>query len=322
MARVPPSFCRHNRFIDNCAICRPAATPPAAKKRPAGAPVTRARPTSKPGPRSGRSNAVRVRQMAQAADDGYRSELVPGLKASADAERLADELAFAAARLAQLATDPPAIYAEIAAEPDAEEALWLAFLTAYLGPTQDEDAFAAIRAAHVPWASGELPDLGVTRGPRTSHEPASGERTVFAYRAWTQRQGGQAAAFAGEPSWTPERRFDRLFERLALPGFGRGGRYELLVGLGRLGAVELRATSLQLTDDATTTAAKRVFGIGDKILLERRARDLADAVELPIETLDLALFNWGAIGDRRATQGSHAVADEGERDAIADILGV
>jgi hypothetical protein len=265
---------------------------------------------------------VRVRQLVQAADDGYRSELVTGLKASADAERLATELAFAAARLAELAADPPAVYAEIAAEPDAEEALWLAFLTAYLGPTQDEDPFAGIRAAHVPWASGELPDLGVARGPRSSHDPAIGERTVLAYRAWAHRAGGQKAAFAGESSWTAERRFDRLFERLALKGFTRAGRYELLVALGRLGVVDLRASSLQLTDDAATTAAKRVFGIGDKLLLERRARDLADAVELPIEALDLALYNWGATGATRATMGSRAQVSADERDAIAAVLGV
>ncbi|MEA2155597.1 MAG: hypothetical protein QOE11_1737, partial [Solirubrobacteraceae bacterium] len=253
---------------------------------------------------------------------GYRSQLVAGLRASADAERLAGELAFAAARLAELAADPPGVYAEIAAEPDREEALWLAFLTAYLAPTQDEEPFAGIRAAHVPWASGELPDLAVPRGPRTSHDPASAERTVLAYRAWATRAGGQAGAFAGEASWTPERRFDRLFERLAVQGFTRGARYELLVGLGRLGVADVRASSLQFTDDDTTTAAKRVFGIGDKILLERRARQLADAVQVPIEVLDLALFNWGAPAGRRATMGSAAVAGEDERDAIAGVLGV
>ncbi len=320
---MPPSFCRHNRFIENCPICRPAqASPAPAKKRAPGEPPTRARTNARAARRPGRSGAVRVRQVTQAVDDGYRSELVTGLKASADAERLAAELAFAAARLAELAADPPSIYAEIGAEPDREEALWLAFLTAYLGPTQGEDPFAAIRAARAPWASGELPDLAATRGPRTSHDAAAGERTVLSYRAWAQRAGGQNAAFAGESSWTPERRFDRLFERLALPGFGRGGRYELLVGLGRLGVVDLRATSLHFTDDAATTAAKRVFGIGDKILLERRARDLADAVELPIEALDLALFNWGAPAAGRATMGSSAVAADGERDAIAGVLGV
>ena len=318
---VPPSFCRHNRFIEHCPICRPKPAPPgpASKRAASGAAPVRSRAA---GARTGRAGAVRVRQMVQAADDGFRSDLAIGLKASADAERLADELAFAAARLAELAADPPGVYAEIGAETDADEALWLAFLTAYLQPTQDDDPFAGIRAAHVPWASGEMPDIGVARGPRSSHDPAAGERTVLAYRAWAQRSDGQKAAFAGETSWTPERRFDRLFERLALPGFTRAGRYELLVSLGRLGVADLRPSVLQFTDDATTTAAKRVFGIGDRLLLERRARDLADAVELPIEALDLALHNWGAAAATRATMGSAAVVASGDRDAIAAVLGV
>ena len=263
-----------------------------------------------------------MRKLTQAADDGYRNELVPGVKASADAERLATELAFASARLAELAADPPSLYAQIGAERDREEALWLAFLAAYLSPTEGDDPFTAIRAAHVPWASGELPDLGLALGIRTSHERAAGTRTVLAYRAWASRAASQADAFAGDASWTPERRFDRLFERLALPGLGRPGRYELLVSLGRLGIVDVRAPSLQLTDDATTVAAKRVFGIGDKLLLERRARELADATDLPIEALDLALFNWAAPQRGRATMGSSAAASAEEEASIAAVLGV
>jgi Alpha-glutamyl/putrescinyl thymine pyrophosphorylase clade 3 len=265
---------------------------------------------------------MRVRKMTQAADDGYRSDLVPGLKASADAERLAAELAFATARLAELAGEPPGLYARIGSESDREEALWLALLTAYLSPTEDDEPFAAISSAHVPWAGGELPNLGVALGMRTSHEQAAGTRTVLAYRAWAQRAGSQQAAFAGEAAWTPQRRFDRLFERLALPGLGRPGRYELLVMLGRLAVVDARASSLQLTDDATTVAAKRVFGIGDKMLLERRARELADAADLPIEALDLALFNWAAPQRGRATMGSKAAVAADDKAAIAAVLGV
>ena len=93
---------------------------------------------------------------------------------------------------------------------------------------------------------------------------------------------------------------------LAVGGFGRPGRYELLVSLGRLGVVDARPSTLQLTDDATTFAAKRVFGIGDKMLLERRARELADAVEVPIEALDLGLFNWAAPERGRSRMGSRA----------------
>ena len=117
----------------------------------------------------------------------------------------------------------------------------------------------------------------------------------------------------------PQRRFERVFERLALPGFARMGRYELLVTLGRLGLYELRADSLHLagarglsSEDLTTLAAKRVFGIGDPLLLERRAHALAEAVAVPIEALDLALANWQAPerGDaglparRRSTTGA------------------
>jgi hypothetical protein len=319
---VPPSFCRHNRFIQNCPICRAPDAPPAGQTRLPGATSNRSRAGSKAPARTGRGSAVRVRQMSQAADDGYRSQLVAGLRASADAERLAGELAFADARLAELAQDPPGVYAEIAAEADPEEAIWLAFLTAYLSPVEADDPFAGIRAAHVPWASGELPDLDVPLGPRTSHDPAGGERTVLAYRARAQRAGTQAALVAGEPPWTPERRFDRIFERLALPGLGRPGRYELLVTLGRLGVADLRPSSLHFTDDAATLAAKRVFGIGDTLLLERRARDLADATGVRTEALDLALYNWGVPAARRATMGSRAAADEEQRAAIAGVLGV
>ena len=318
---MPPSFCRHNRFLQNCPICSPAAAkPPPVARRPPGSGPTR---SARSGARPGRGSAVRVRQLHQAADDGYRSELVTGIKATVDAERLAGELAFATARLAELAADPPGLYADIVTLDDAEEGLWLAFLTAYVCPRADDaDPFANVRDAHVPWASGELPRLDVPRGPRGALDPATGERTILAYRAWVSRAGSQQAALAGEPSWTPERRFDRIFERLALPGLGRDARYELLVSLGRLGLVEMRASSLHFGDGDTTIAAKRVFGIGDTILLERRARTLADATGVPIEALDLALFNWGARGGARATYGSAAVVDDGDRAAIAGMLGV
>ncbi len=319
---LPPSFCRHNRFVENCPICRAPEPAPAARRSSGSSPARTSRSPAPAARASRGSGAVRVRKLAQAADDGYRNELVAGIKASADAERLAAELGFAAARLGELAADPPGLYAQVASEPDREEALWLAFLTAYLTPTAGEDPFANIRAAHVPWSSGEPPDLDVALGTRTSHARGAGLRTVLAYRAWAQRSGGQRAAFAGESSWTPERRFDRLFERLAVGGFVRPGRYDLLVALGRLGVADVRAPSLQLSDDATTVAAKRVFGIGDKMLLERRARELADEAELPIEALDLALFNWAAPERGRATMGSRAEVSPGDQAAIAAVLGV
>jgi hypothetical protein len=252
---------------------------------------------------------VQVRRLARGADDGFRAALVPGLKSSEDAERLAEELAFAAGRLSRLETDPPDCYAEVAAESDAEEGTWLAFLIAYLCPVDGEDPFAGIRAARVPWSSGQEPDLAdVFLGPRTAHDPARGTRTLDAYRAWATKAGSQAAAFGGDPSWSPQRRFARAFERLALPGLHRDARFDLLVTLGRLGVYELRAGALHFGGaDEPTLAAKRALGIGDTFLLERRAAELAQAAGLPLEALDLGLYNWG-VG-RRCSMGLEPTAE-------------
>ena len=265
-----------------------------------------------------------VRRVGSAAPDGYENPLVPGLRATAHAERLADELAFAAGRTAELAGDPPGVYADIATADDVEEAIWLAFLTAYVSPAEGDEPFAGIRAAHVPWSSGELPDLtGVPLGPRTAHDPARGLDTLNAYRAWAGRAGAQERALTGEPAWTPERRAERAFERLALPGLHRGARLELLASLGRLGVVNLRPAFLQLRGtDTATVAAKRVFGIADPLLIERRAGALAQAAGVPVDAIDLALFNWERP-DGRATMGASAEAPElADRGPIAAALGV
>ena len=307
-----PTFCRHNRFVENCPICR--------EPEPAAKPVSRARrPASSGGARTG---AMTVRRAQRSADDGYRTRLAPGLRATADGARLAQEIGFAAARLELLAGDPPGLYAEVAREADSEEAIWLAFLIAYLGPVEDAQPFAAIAAARTSWASGELPALeGVAGGPRGAQDDERGPRALLAYRDWARRTGGQAAGLAGEPYWSAERRFARDFERLALPGLHRAARFDFLTVLGATGRVELRAASLFLGDDRTTLAAKRVFGIGDTLLLDRRARSLAEACDVPLAALDLALFNW-QDEDARATLGVPATEEASEAAQRAhDALG-
>ncbi len=324
-----PSFCRHGRFIQNCTICREpgsagpnARTAPRAPRRSAGA-------KRSGGTRAATTRSLRVRRDERAADDGYRGELVPGVRSSADAQRLADELGFATGRLAQLAADPPGLYAEIAAHPDREQAAWLGFLLTYLCPLEAEDCFAGIRAATTSWAGGELPDLATTpTGPRTSHGSGAGTATLTAYRAWAQRAGSQDAAFAGEPGWTPERRFQRVYERLALPGLARTARFDLLVVLGWLGLFELRAGTLGLAaapdSDAVLIAAKRVFGIGDPLLLERRAATLAEQAGIPLGALDLALWNWArpAVAGRATLGAVIAAIDPAAGERAAEALGL
>lgn len=277
-----------------------------------------------------------MRREQRSVDDGYRCELVPGLRSSQDAGRLAREIGFAAGRLLGLESSPPGVYGEIRACADVEEATWTCFLAAYVSPLNGEDPFAGIeQAARCSWASGEAPNLqGVPLGPRTSHDPARGAQTIVAYRRFAEHAGSQRAAFAGEPEWSAQRRFERAFERLSLPGFGRGGRFELLVTLGRLGLYELHADSLHVSaaagargpgmaargagtaangaeagggqatgEDRTVAAAKRVFGIGDALNIERRAAALAAAAEVPLEALEPALWNWGSPEQERATMG-------------------
>ena len=107
-------------------------------------------------------------------------------------------------------------------------------------------------------------------------------------------RGSQQAAFTGEEIWSPERRFGRVFERLALPGFNRAARYDVLTGLGAAGRYPLEADAVHFVeDDNTTLAAKRALVSGDRMLLERRARDLAEAADLPIAALDRGLAVWG-----------------------------
>lgn len=336
------TFCRHKRFIQRCPICR--ETLPGYKPEHQRTPVKR---PPKPGSgleaqTNGRASAdatalagadiagkareaaprtstrrgapeVRIHHEARSVDDGYRCELVPGLRSSSDAKRLVTEIGFANGRLLTLTAAPPGLYGEARSCDDIEQATWMCFVAAYISPLEGFQPFVGIRQALVcSWASGRVPDLeDVPLGPRTSHDPARGPETLVAYRRFAEHAGSQERAFTGEPGWTPQRRFERAFERLALPGFGRVGRYDLLITLGRLGLYDMRADSLHLATrsprsashvaDQTLLAAKRIFGIGDPLLLERRASALADSLSSPIEALDLALANWGC--EERATLG-------------------
>jgi hypothetical protein len=347
-----PTFCRHNRLIQNCTICsreqnlalRPivsggtsthertvsrradAERSGRADSDRSGSQGARAAPRAARQP-STRSSAkdLRVRRLARGADDGFRSSLAPGLRSSEDAERLSREVAFAAQRLNVIGTAPEGLWSSLAdSSGDREERSWLAFLIAYIGPNDSADPFAAIDAVRTSWASGESPNWeAVQAGPRGAFEPERCDAAVAAYRGWARRAGSQAAAFTGESAWTPERRFERVYERLALPGMTRDARFELLVLLGRTAVYELRAGKLMLSgENEVTWAAKRLFGIGDPLLLERRAADLAAACQAPLEALDLALHNWGS-GSR--TGGGLPTETEPDPDALAraqDALGL
>lgn len=328
---MPQTFCRHNRFVENCSICsrKPRAEAGTVTERASGGrrndPAT-PRPATQAGKRrSPRASDLVVRRVTRVADDGYDSDLVPGIRGSQDAVRLAAELGWAAARLDELRTEPPGLYAEAAGAATREEGIWKAFTIAVLSPLEaTDDPWSSIRSAQTDWSSGEVPSMeGLATGPRAA---AGGASLFAAYRAWAAKAGGQETALAGDVDWTPARRFDRAFDRLALPGFGRVPRYEFVTLVGALGLIEAQAVSLLLNDPAAevTAAAKRVFGIGDPILIARRAGELAAAGGVPLSAFDLALQNWARPEGERITAGSRLPADAGsERGAsVAAALGV
>jgi len=307
-----PTFCRHNRLVQNCTICareqnfeaRPvvsSSAPKVSQPRERAAQTAEPRPAgaSKPTTRAAANN-VRVRRLARGVEDGYRSQLLPGLKSSDDAARLAQELAFATRRLSLMeqvaAGDPapgaPQVWREIALPGDNEARTDLAFRHVLDGPR------------------------GLKSGNR--------DDAIAGFEAWGARAGSLEAAFSGEPTWTAERRFERTFERLGgIHGLDRDPRYELLTTLGRLGVYELRPAKLFLRgENEATWAAKRVLGIGDPLLLNGRAADLAQACRAPLEALDLAFHNWGAGTRVGGGLPEDAEGDELVLDRARSVFGV
>ena len=273
-----PLFCRHNRLTANCPICSRelAAERQAAHARAARPHALRARSRAST---QRRAPGVVTKRVARAADDGYRNPLVPGLRATADAERLAAALAWADARL-----EPPGPHPAVAEEPDQEEAFWLAFLLALVPPGARE-LHEAIVASRPSWASGEAPDI-----------PGADPRTMPAYRAWAERAGTQAEAFLGEPGVDARAalRPHLRAARAARPGARRALRAaEHARRRRRLRRRRRRAARRQdrRRDHARRQAPARL-GRRDAARAPRR-RPRAGGCGVRIGALDRALAVWG-----------------------------
>ena len=247
---------------------------------------------------------MRVRRLARSADDGYQNRLVPGLRSSVDAEHLAEELAFASTRLEALEQDPPGLYAEVAAaEGELEERTWLAFLIAYISPLDGDDPFASIAAGEVVVGVGRAARARRDRA-RASHGARS--RLAARRRSTPTARGPPAPARRRRPS--PARAHGRPSG--VSRGCSSGSRYRAFTAT-RASTCSSRSVASASTscargalqfggDNEVTIAAKRALGIGDTMLLERRAAELAGACGLPLEALDLGLYNWERGADRRS----------------------
>ena len=282
-------FCRHNRLTAKCPICSKeldaelrAKAPPRPAPGAAGAAavlVLRARPAAAARTPGG----VVTRRLARAADDGYRNPLVPGLRATADAERLAGALAAAAVRL-----EPPGPYEAVATEPDREQATWVAFLLALVGP--DAPALqAAVAEAPPRWEDGEVP------GPARAGTPAPSPPTG----SGRERAGSQAAGFLGEADWTPQRRFARVFERLALPGIGARDPLRAARRARRRRPLPAARPTRSSSARRTTPRRRRPSGCCSPATACCSSAGRATwrrRPELPLEALDRGLAVWGTPG--------------------------
>ena len=259
--------------------------PSCARRRRRGRPASAARR-----PRRGRAARPRrapaalvTRKLARAEDDGYRNHARP--RPARDRRRRAARGRAADRRGAARAARP---YEAVATEPDREQATWLAFLLALVGPD-----------------GPELPGRGrgrraAVRGRRAARacRPAQA-RAVAAYRQWAARAGSQAAGFTGEADWSPRRRFARVFERLALPGLGRAPRFELLDDARRRRPLRARARRARGSASRTTRRrrppsacccrATRCCSSGARATSRR-------ACDVPLAALDRGFALWGDPG--------------------------
>ena len=295
-----PSFCRHGRLEANCKICTPEERP--APPRTSAAPRPRA--GAPPGRRGAHRRADRPAGWSSgawpaSADDGYDQRARARPARDAPTPR-AWPTSWPSPRpaCAQLRADPPGP------------------LRRGRAGRRPRGGDVAVPADRLPAAAGGRRAVGVDRrrpravgdrraaGPRrraaparaAPHDPARGGRDVHRLprvrrprRLAGRRAGRRAVVDARAALRSRVRASGRCAACRART------RYDFLVTLGALGVVDVAPSSLLLGSEAadpTVVAAKRVFGIGDAINLQRRASDLAAAIGVEIAALDLALVNW------------------------------
>ena len=276
-----PLFCRHNRLTANCPICSGSLPPSARRPHPArparvrGSRATGAQRRS-PGDRDQARRPRRRRRLPQPARP----------RPARDRRRRAPR------RRARVGGRPPRVPRPA---PRGRRGAGagrgvLARVPARARPARAHELHEAIVASRPSWASDEAPEIA-----------GADPRTIPAYRAWAGAPARRPRRFLGEPTWSPERRFGRAFERLALPGFAARPATSCWSRSAPPGPHDLAADALHIgkLDDATILAAKRLLVSGDAMLLERRAAELAKAAGIRLGALDRGARGVGRGGARR-----------------------
>ena len=279
-------FCRHNRMTAKCPICSKeleaelrAKAPP----RPAGHPPRARRPAR---PRALRHAARRRRRHAPARARGRRRLPQPARPRPARDRRRRAARRGAADRRRAARAARPVRRGRDRARPRAGDLARVPARARRPGRPRAPGRRARRRAAL----------RGRRRCRSCSQEHA---RAIAAYRQWAERAGSQAAGFAGEADWSPQRRFARVFERLALPGLSRATRFELLADARRRRPVRARARLAPARRRGRRHDAGRQAGAAVRrqdAARAPRARPRRAPPTLPLAALDRGLALWDDPG--------------------------
>ena len=179
------------------------------------------------------------------------------------------------------------------------------------------------RRVRTPWGDAAGPRRRARSGRAAPTTPRAASATLDAYVRFAERAGSQQLAFTGDPVWS---------RGAALRAHPRAARAARACTAARATTCSSRsggsdATSsrrpglLVAEDDPVTLAAKRVFGIGDRMTLERRARELARGRAGAGRRARPGARELGAHRTR-ITQGVPDAADAGAQERARAALGL
>ena len=331
-----PTFCRHNRFIERCPICSktlPGNEPPA--RTPQRAPEqrrARARGTRRRARRRA-ADGLRVHREGRAADDGYARELVPGPARLRRRPAPGGEIAFSSARLPRSPRSRRAPTARRATRPRAATSSGppgSCFLLAYLSPlprASSRSPGVRGRARRGAEPRRHAASSGTARrrprGPRSSHEPGSGTRDAAAYAQWAERAGGAGGGLHGR-----RRRGRPSAASSACSNGSRcpGSAARALRAAGDARPAR-RSTSCAPTRCTGRRAARRArtrrrwppsacSGSATRCCSSAAPRRWPRP-RVPLEALDLALFNWASPASGRRSGSGRSSDRRAERAGAA-----
>lgn len=273
---------------------------------------------------------------------GYLSrEGLPGLRSRLAKNRFLHELGLSSRKYRAMrirrfrgSTDPSdsdfhpySAICELARAGNAEEAIWLSFLTIVCGHVRgQENRWESVRCLYGGFGStrwtwervrahpGSLREWMMKRRDDVrrlrfgnhrkyeTHDPTKRGSTadiVDSYVKWVEKEGGGSQRWIFEETGrdqTPAAAFDALYRRIRVTRFGRTAKFDWLCLVGNLGLFPLAPGFCYLRGaSGPVRGARRLFGSHawrSVEVLEKKAVSLGRALGVPLEVMEDTLCNW------------------------------